>query len=186
MDLNELRSLYLHRQSCREFADKKLPEDLLTEICRTALLAPSATNAQPWRLIALTGEKKEEVLPALQRLGMNAFASRAAALVVVAEGKNGGFMKVGALLKENEFVLHDLGLLTAHLVLAAEAAGVGSCILGWRDEARLRALLGLGDKTRVPVVVALGYPAEGYPVREKKRKPTEETFSLLTHRSDKA
>lgn len=88
-------------------------------------------------------------------------------------------MKVGELFKENEFVRNDLGILTAHLVLAAEAAGVGSCILGWRNEEKLREILGLGKNTVIPEVVALGYPAEGYPVREKKRKPQDETFALI-------
>ncbi len=179
MDLKDMQALYLKRQSCRSFSDMIVPEEVIAEICRTALLAPSATNAQPWRLIAVMGEKKDEIVKYLQRLGMNKFASKASALVAVAEGKSGGMMKLGSVFKENEFVRNDLGILTAHLVLAAEAAGVGSCILGWRDEEKLRAALGLGKDTLIPVVVALGYPEEAYPVREKKRKPLEEVFTLL-------
>lgn len=179
MDLKELETLYLNRQSCREFSDRPLDGGLVKEICRVALLAPSAMNAQPWRLIAVTGERRKEILPLLQRLGMNKFLSGAQALIVVAEGKNSGPMKVGAAFKENEFLRNDLGILTAHLVLAAQAAGVGSCIIGWRNEEKLREALGLGKKTLIPEIVALGYPADGYPVREKKRKATEDVFSLF-------
>lgn len=179
MDLSDIKTLYLRRQSCREFSDRPLGEELVQEICSTALLAPSATNAQPWRLIAVMGEKKKEVVKALQRLGMNKFADKAQAIVVIAEDKSAGLMKVGSLFKENEFVRNDLGCLSAHLVLAAEAAGVGSCILGWRDEKQLRETLDLPEKTLIPVVVALGYPADGYEIRPKKRKPIEQTFTLI-------
>lgn len=179
MDLKELESLYLKRQSCREFSDMVVPEEVVTEICRVALLAPSAMNAQPWKLIAVMGEKKDELVKALQRLGMNKFASKASAAVCVVAGKGNFLTQIGSAFKENEFVKNDLGILTAHLTLAAEAAGVGSCILGWRDEEKLRSLLGLEKGAVIPEVVVLGYPAEGYPVREKKRKPLKDTFALL-------
>lgn len=179
MTLKEIEQMYLHRQSCREFSDKPLSEELVEEICRVALLAPSAVNAQPWQLIAVMGEKMQETVKSLQHLGMNKFASKAQALIVVAEDKSGGLMKIGAAFKENEFVRNDLGILTAHLVLAAEAAGVGSCILGWRDENKIRESLGIKDKFAIPVVVALGYPMGGYELRAKKRKPLSETFTLI-------
>ena len=82
-------------------------------------------------------------------------------------------------MKGTDFTPGDLGIVTAHLVLAADAAGVSSCILGWRDEKKLRAALSLPEGTRIPYVVALGYAKEGDPVRPKKRKPTEETLISL-------
>ena len=179
MDLKTLEEFYLKRQSCREFSDTPVARETIENICRIALLAPSAMNAQPWQLIAVIGEKKADVLKNVQRLGMNKFASKATALVVVASGRSGGLMKVGEAFKENEFVRNDLGILTAHLVLAAEAAGVGSCILGWRDEEKLREILRLGKNVVIPEIVALGDPAEGYPVREKKRKPLGDVLTIL-------
>lgn len=184
MDLKELEEFYLRRQSCRNFSDREVPDEVVTEICRAALLAPSAMNAQPWQLIAVKGEKREDVLKNIQHLGMNKFASKASAIVVVASDKSGGLMRAGEIFKKNEFIQNDLGILTAHLVLAAEAAGVGSCIIGWRDEAKLRECLGLGKNVCIPEVVALGYPEEGYAVREKKRKPFEETFTLLSDKDE--
>ena len=156
-----------------------VPDEVIAEVCRVALLAPSAMNAQPWQLVAVTGERRADILKNIQRLGMNKFASKASALVVVASDKSGGMMKVGEIFKENEFVRNDLGILTAHLILAAEAAGLGSCIIGWRDEEKLRESLGFKKNVTIPAIVALGYPAEGYPVREKKRKPFSDAFALL-------
>lgn len=179
MDLKEIEALYLHRQSCREYTDKPVPEELLTEVCRLALLAPSAFNAQPWKLVAVTGEKTKEVAKCLQGMGMNRFTSGAPAFVAVVEGKSNLAAKAGGRVKGNDFLRNDLGILTAHLVLAADAAGLGSCIIGWRDEKKVREVLGIDKNLYVPLVVSLGYPPEGYETREKKRKPLDNVFQLI-------
>ena len=179
INLQELEELSLRRQSCRAFSEKPVDDGLIKEICRLALLSPSACNSQPWKLIAVTGEKAKELAKGLQDLGMNKFATDAPVLVAVVEGKSNLTAKVGTRFKDNDFLHNDLGILTAHLILAAEAAGLGSCILGWRNESKLRPVLGLDKSARIPHVVALGYPPEGYEIRPKKRKPEEETFELI-------
>lgn len=179
MEFSDLEKLYLHRQSCRAFDGREVPAELVEKICKAALLAPSACNAQPWKLIAVLGEKRKEVVRCLQGLGMNKFASDAGALVAVCEGKSNLTAKLGGRMKNTDFTANDLGILTAHLVLAADAAGVSSCILGWRDEEKLRGLFGLKEQVRIPVVIALGYAKADDPIRPKKRKPFEETFTIL-------
>lgn len=179
MELEDIEQLYRNRQSCRAFDGREVPADLVKRICAAALLAPSACNAQPWKLVAVLGEKRKEVAGCLQGLGMNKFASDAGALVAVCEGKSNLTAKLGGRMKNTDFTANDLGILTAHLVIAAEAAGVSSCILGWRNEEKLREALGIRDPVRIPVVVALGYAKAGDPVRPKTRKPLEETFLLL-------
>ena len=179
MNTEQIEQLFLHRQSCREFTEKPVPDDLVEKVCRLALLAPSACNSQPWKLIAVKGEKTKEVAKGLQDMGMNKFVSDAPVLVAIVEAKGNLTATVGSRFKNNDFLHNDIGILTAHLVLAADAAGLGSCIIGWRNEEKLRPVLGLDDKARIPQVVALGYPPEDYPIRPKKRKPLEETFSFL-------
>lgn len=179
MELEDIEQLYRNRQSCRAFDGREVPADLVKRICAAALLAPSACNAQPWKLVAVLGEKRKEVAGCLQGLGMNKFASDAGALVAVCEGKSNLTAKLGGRMKNTDFTANDLGILTAHLVIAAEAAGVSSCILGWRNEEKLREALGIRDPVRIPVVVALGYAKAGDPVRPKNRKPLEETFLLF-------
>ena len=179
MELEDIERLYRNRQSCRAFDGREVPADLVKRICAAALLAPSACNAQPWKLVAVLGERRKEVAGCLQGLGMNKFASDAGALVAVCEGKSNLTAKLGGRMKNTDFTANDLGILTAHLVIAAEAAGVSSCILGWRNEEKLREALGIRDPVRIPVVVALGYVKAGDPVRPKNRKPLEETFLLL-------
>lgn len=180
INLDELEQLYLTRQSCRTF-DRNKPVDpaLLERVCRLALLSPSACNAQPWKLYAVTGEKAKALAKSLQDMGMNKFASEAFALVAIAESKGNLTASIGAKIKDNDFTHNDIGILTAHLVLAAEAAGLQSCILGWRNEKKICEALSLPKGTRIPEVVAIGYAAEGYEVRPKKRKSENETLVFI-------
>ena len=178
--LEELEKLYLTRQSCRSFdKEKPVERELLERICRLALLSPSACNAQPWKLYVVTGDKAKQVVKGLQDMGANKFASDAPALIVIAEGKGNLTASVGKSLKDNDFTHNDIGMLTAHLVLAAEAAGLQSCILGWRNEKKLQESLGLAKGTKIPHAIALGYATEGYEIRPKKRKDEKDTLFFV-------
>lgn len=60
-----LKKVYEERRSVNNFnSEKPLEEALLKEIIDLAVLAPSAFNLQPWRLIAVqTEEGKDKLLP---------------------------------------------------------------------------------------------------------------------------
>ena len=53
---------------------------------------------------------------------------------------------------------YDLGLHNENFVLAAAERGLGTLIMGLRDEERLAALLGIPESQQVVAVIALGYP----------------------------
>ncbi len=181
-NLDELEQLYLTRQSCRAFdGNRPVAPALLERICRLALLSPSACNAQPWKIYVVTGEKAKTLARGLQDMGMNKFASEAPALIAITESKGNITASVGARIKDNDFTHNDIGILTAHLVLAAEAAGLQSCILGWRNEKKICEALSLPVGTRIPEVVALGYAVKGYEIRPKKRKSEKETLIFINN-----
>ena len=175
--LEELEKLYLTRQSCRSFdANKPVERELLERICKLALLSPSACNTQPWRLYVVTGDKAKEAIKATQDMGKNKFASDAPAIIVLSKVKGNAATRLANRFDYNDFENNDIGILTAHLVLAAEAAGLQTCILGWRNEKKLCQILSLPKGTKLANAVVLGYATEGYQVREKKRKDAKETL----------
>ena len=58
----ETKKLLKERRSVNYFSNKELKEGLLTEIINLAVLAPSAFNLQPWRIIAVsTMESKKKL-----------------------------------------------------------------------------------------------------------------------------
>ena len=62
----------------------------------------------------------------------------------------------------------DIGIAAAYITAEAASLGLGSCIIGWFDDAVIRELCGL--EGRVRLVISLGYPKEGDPLRKKIRK----------------
>ena len=61
--------------------------------------------------------------------------------------------------------------MAAHIVLAAQAEGLGSCIVGWFDEDKVRDLLGIPSSKRVWLDIVIGYGTQ--PLRKKSRKPMD-------------
>lgn len=176
----ELKDLYLKRQSTREYdKSKKVADEDLLEICRLAKLAPSAINSQPYKLYAINGEKANTFAKNVQVLGSNKWASDCPSFIVIEQGKPPILERLGQKIAKTEFVPIDIGILSAYIVLAAENMGIQTCILGMRDEKAIAQFLGLKEDTRFPLVIAVGYAAEGYAVREKKRKDFDDNVKLV-------
>lgn len=173
MTVKELEELFLRRQSCRAFSDRKVTKEQIERICALASLAPSACNLQPWKVYALTGGK----LPAAKELLLNAgkapFVADVPALLVIAEDPREAKAKAPNL---PYYTPGDVGEFTAHLLLAAEASGLSSCLLGWQNRPGFSDLLGIPGELSVPFVVALGYAADGYEIRPKNRRPLSDTL----------
>lgn len=175
IDASQLKELYLTRQSCRNFCDKPISKKQLEEICALAGLAPSACNLQPWKVFAVTGKKLDSVKALLKKRGKAPFVDSAPAILAIAEDTSAAKTINPAL---PYFAPYDVGEFTAYLILAAEAAGLNSCILGWHDEAGLKELLSIPEKLSVPYVVALGYEAPDYETRAKTRNDVKDFLTF--------
>jgi nitroreductase len=178
--MKDLLGLIGRRQSCRSFDPQRAVErDKLVACLEAARLSPSACNSQPWRFVAVDDPQRvEQVARCVQDTKMNRFTECCTCFVVVVEGAQNLSAKVGGSLKNQQYAAIDIGIAAAHLVLAATELGLGSCILGWFNERRLKMMLGIPKTRRVRLVVALGYAAEGDPLREKDRKDFSEVVSF--------
>lgn len=168
--------LIASRQSCRKYdAARPVEREKLVRCVEAARIAPSACNSQPWRFHVVTRPDLCETLrPTVQRLGMNRFVNDCPAFIVVTEERAVLKPLIAAHLSEREFSSIDIGIATAHLCLAATAQGLSTCILGWLDAKKVCAVLGLDERTRVRLVIAVGYAAPDDTLRKKQRKPLEE------------
>ena len=158
-----------NRQSCRSYdPTRAVEEEKLLSILEAGRLAPSACNGQPYRITVCRGEKAQQAAKAVSGMGMNKFAAQAPILLVISEESYVPTAAAGARLKKNDSRSMDIGILSAYLTAQAESLGLGSCILGWLDDEKLRAVCGLTQPVRL--VITLGYPGEKEQPREKKRK----------------
>jgi nitroreductase len=136
----------------RRFAPRLIPDDVLRDILEVARWTGSSKNTQPWHLVVV---RERETLRALAECGPFAghLAGAQAAIALVMDDGNRRF---------------DEGRLAEHLMLAAWAHGVGSCIGSLYPDAnaqRARGLLGVPAKRWLHTAISLGYPADEHATR---------------------
>ena len=164
-----------NRQSCRGYDPARaIEEEKLASILEVARIAPSACNGQPYHITVCRGEAAKKVAAACTGMGLNRFAADAPILLVLSEESYVKTAALGAKVKKNDYRSLDIGILAAYITAEATAQGLGSCILGWLDDAKIREICGLEHPVRL--VITLGYAADEA-LREKKRKPLSELVS---------
>ena len=165
------------RQSCRSYDEtREVEQEKLDAILNAARIAPSACNSQPYHITVCRGEIATKVEEATQGLGgMNKFAVQAPVQIVISEEAYVKSAAMGAKVKNNDYRSIDIGIAAAYLTAEAATQGLGTCILGWFDDAAIRQICGLERPVRL--VVSLGYAAEGDTLRNKKRKELSELVS---------
>ena len=96
-------------------------------------------------------------------------------MIVVSEENYVASAALGAKLKGNDYRSIDIGIAAAYLTAQATAEGLGTCILGWFDDAKIRELCHLNHPVRL--VICMGYSSVEEKLRAKKRKKIEELVS---------
>ena len=166
------------RQSCRSYDENRpVEQEKLDAILAAAQLSPSACNGQPYHFTVCRGNAAREVAAATMGMGMNKFASQAPVCIVISEEDYVKSAAVGARLKKNDYRSIDIGIATAYLTAEAAAQGLSTCILGWLDDAKIRAICNLSHPVRL--VITLGYAKEGDKLRSKKRKELSELVTYV-------
>jgi len=168
--------LALARQSLRRYSNKAVERSKLDLCVEAARIAPSASNGQPWRFVVVDEPAlKAAVADACIGPGssFNRFVSQASVLVVLVIEQSTGLNRMGALIKRRNYPLIDVGIAAEHFCLQAAELGLGTCMIGWFDERKIKKLIGAPASKRLALVVSLGYPEEGEPSRPKSRKPTD-------------
>lgn len=166
------------RQSCRSYDESRdVEQEKIDAILRAAQLAPSACNGQPYHLTVCRGETARNVAAATMGMGMNRFAAKAPVMVVVSEMPYVKSAALGAKVKNNDYRSIDIGIMCAYLTAEAAAQGLGTCILGWFDDEKIRSLCGIEHPVRL--VITVGYGDEKDVLRQKKRKDIAELVSFV-------
>ncbi|KAA6340018.1 FMN reductase [NAD(P)H] [termite gut metagenome] len=175
--MDDFLKLVASRQSDRAYdKDRTVEPEKLARILEVARLAPSACNAQPWKFVVITDkELVGKIGKATAGLGMNRFAKDAPVHILVVEESANISSILGAKVKNKYYPLIDLGIVSAHITLAAENEGLGSCILGWFDEKEIKKLVDIPSSKRVLLNITIGYPTKEK--RKKIRKPMDKIVS---------
>lgn len=172
----DFMTVAMGRYSCRDYtSDKAVEEEKLYAVLEAGRLAPSACNGQPYSFTVCKGETAKAVAAATAGVGINRFAASAPVLIVISEEAYVKSAALGARYKGNDYRSIDIGIAAAYITAEAAAQGLGSCILGWFDDEKIRKLCGIDKPVRL--VITLGYPKDE--PRPKKRKELKKLVRFI-------
>lgn len=153
--MNEMLELMKTRRSCRAYADKPVPKELLDQVIEAGLYAPSGKNTQ--NPIFIVNQDKE-IIQTLSRMNAavmgvdkDTFYGAPAVITVLGQRDNVNTLADGSCAMENLMLAaHALGLATCWINRAAQVfdaedgkallakwdiegdyVGVGHCIIGY-------------------------------------------------------
>jgi putative NAD(P)H nitroreductase len=171
------------RRSWTAFTGALVQPDLLRAIVAEAALAPSSMNLQPWRVVALQGERIGE---AAEALGGNADKTRAAGTLLVvlgdpdaveAKGGAAAFYD-GGRASRHDFAVRNASLFAMNLLLAAWSHGVATRPMIGFEPSLLREAVGAPGHWVPVVAIAAGYPDHDGAPGPRERLDVDEVLEI--------
>lgn len=142
------------RRAYRSLDPVEIDRELIEDLARCAILAPSCFNNQPARFDFVTGGSLPGVFEALSR--GNAWARDASMIVAVHAA-----VESDCRVHERQYYLFDTGLATAMLVLRATELGLVAHPIAGYDEDAVKAALDIPGEQRVITLVIVGKHSDG-------------------------
>ncbi|MFH1395163.1 MAG: nitroreductase family protein [Candidatus Omnitrophota bacterium] len=168
------------RRSIRAFTKQDIKNEDLRLCAETARYAPSACNSQPWKFTIINDPLLKEQIAKKVISGiykMNSFAADASAYIAIIKEPIKMPAWLGGKIRNTNFQQIDIGIACSHLILQAQELGIGSCILGWFNERKLKRILKVPFSKKIELLIALGYTS-GKTLSEKVLKDKSKTVSF--------
>lgn len=159
--MNKALQNLVERRSCKKYLPTPVEQDLLNEVIKAGMYAPTGRNRQPVKILAITDPKVRDELRKMNALIMGVgedfdpFYGAPVVLVVLADPSVNTYLYDGSLVMGNLMnAAHALGLgscwihrakeefqteygknLLKSLGIEGEWEGIGHCVLGYADGA---------------------------------------------------
>lgn len=157
----EFADLIRERYSVRAYRPDPVEEEKLTRVLEAARLAPTAANRQPFQLLVIETQGREEEL---SRIYSKSWFVQPPLLICACGLPEEGWTRRDG----RSYVDVDVAIVMDHLILAAANEGLGTCWVGAFDPDAAREVLGLPGEVEPIAFTPLGYAADE--PRSKKRK----------------
>ena len=153
----------LSRRSIRKYTAQAVPDDVITELLKAAMSAPSAGNQQPWRFVVID---ERQILKEINTFHpYSEMLKEAPAAILVCYDERLELEVVKGLWPQ------DCSAATENILIAANAKGLGAVwmvVHPWENLiSGFRKLLGIPDHIRPFSLISLGYPAEQKPPADR-------------------
>jgi nitroreductase len=142
------------RRSIRRYEKRPVAPELIEELLRAAMSAPSAGNEQPWQFVVIT---RRDILDRVPEIHPYAGMTREAQAAILVCGDLDRE-------KHRGFWIQDCSAATENLLVAAAGFGLGAVWCGVHPrqdrEKGLRSLLGIPPRIVPFALIPIGWPAE--------------------------
>lgn len=152
------------RRSVRRYTEDKITKETMDEILELAKMAPSWKNTQTARYVvvsdrAVIDKIKDDCI--MGHEGNTKTLASCNTLVVLAQ-VNGrcGYERDGSFTtsKEDKWEMFDAGIAAQTFCLAAHEKGLGTCIMGIFDDAKVAEAVNLPEGQTVAALISIGTP----------------------------
>lgn len=157
MTFDEALEIIRSRRSVRRFKPERVPRDTLLKLVDAARLAPSGMNIQALEFVIV--DEPETAARIFPFIKWAAYISPAGDPPPGHEPTAYVVILINPAL-EPRTPKHDVGAAAENLMIAATAAGLGSCWLGAINRPKIAEVLAAPDGYEVDTMVALGVPDE--------------------------
>ena len=168
------------RRSVRKYAKATISKGEMAKIVEEALNAPSWKNTETARYYAAIGDDAKAKLwsDALPKFNATSSANAAALVAVTFVPGESGYMGDAPADELGEmWGAYDCGLASSYFVLAAKNHDWDTLIMGIRDTAKVKSILGIPAKEILMSVIAVGKSAQPY--FKNPRKPVSEVLKVM-------
>jgi nitroreductase len=186
-----------HRRSIRKFKLDPIPDEHINALLEAARLAPSGSNAQPWRF-KIVKDQNTKVKLAQTAYDQSFVAEAPVVLVCCADikgylgGTVSGIQDLGRIKAVEDRIVKiildrvgemrsvpieqvvsriafNVAIAIEHIVLRALDFGLGTCWVRLIDEKKIRHLFGWDENIHIVALLPVGYPDE-FPLQRKRLK----------------
>ena len=188
------------RRSIRDFSSKKVPNEIIENILKTAISSPSGANKQPWsfvvvknksikKRIRIAAEKEEkkfyehratnEWLEDLNKFGTTwekSFLEKAPILIIVFRQS---YDNSGSKKRKNYYVNESVGIACGFLLTAIQNAGLVSLTHTPSPMGFLEQILKRPKNEKAYLLIPIGFPAKNAQVPILDKKPYTDSVKVL-------
>jgi len=147
----EFEDLIKKRYSVRGYQSREVEGEKLEKVLDAARVAPTAVNKQPFRLIVVKTEGREDELKTIYPAE---WFTEAPLVICACAVKSESWTRRDG----RNYVEVDIAIVMDHLILAATELGLGTCWIGAFDVEAARKVLKIPDDVEPLLFTPLGYP----------------------------
>ncbi|MFW6326951.1 MAG: nitroreductase family protein [Bacteroidota bacterium] len=152
--MTDFLSLAKNRYSCRKFADKAVPDDMLRIVLEAGRIAPSAVNFQPWKFLVFTTPTS---LKKVHQLYHREWFNSAPVVILICADHAISWKR-----KEDgkDYSDVDAAIAIDHMTLEATSLGLATCWVCNFFVEKTRKELELPENLEPIAFLPLGYPLD--------------------------